>query len=104
MLLGYTSLEGATVLDLRMKEFVPDLQARPIVGVIEDYYSGHISKGVRPMLFMVSPTMRGDVYQIACQPGRLPQVIVLSAEAGKGSIWHGKLSVFVAEGRCAEVV
>ena len=73
--LGYTSLEGATVLDLRMKEFVPDLQARPIVGVIEDYYSGHISKGVRPMLFMVSPTMRGDVYQIACQPGKLSQVI-----------------------------
>jgi hypothetical protein len=73
--LGYTSLEGATVLDLRMKEFVPDLPARPIVGVIEDYYSGHISKGVRPMLFMVSPTMRGDVYQIACQPGKLSQVI-----------------------------
>ena len=58
-----------------MKEFVPDLQARPIVGVIEDYYSGHISKGVRPMLFMVSPTMRGDVYQIACQPGKLSKVI-----------------------------
>ena len=81
-----------------MKEFVPDLQARPIVGVIEDYYSGHISKGVRPMLFMVSPTMRGDVYQIACQPGKLSQVIDYLRKPGKGSLWDGKLSVFVAEG------
>lgn len=73
--LGYTSLEGATVLDLRMKEAAPDFPARPIVGVIEDYYSGHISKGIRPMLFMVFPTMQGDVYHITCQPGRIPQVI-----------------------------
>ncbi len=67
--LGYTTCQGATLVDEEMA------QAQPIKAVSADYYDGHISAGIRPMVYMVQSRMNGDYYQIACQPGRMQAVL-----------------------------
>lgn len=73
--LGYTTCEGATVLDEQVKRYVPNAQAQPIAAVSADYYDGHISAGIRPMIYKVDPGIGGELYQIACQPGRVKAVL-----------------------------
>lgn len=73
--LGYTSCEGATLLDEQMSRFVPNLKAQSITAVMENYYDGHITAGIRPLVLMVSRQMRGDFYQMVCYPGRTQSVI-----------------------------
>ncbi len=58
-----------------MKRNVPDFPAQPIVAVIDDYYDGHISTGVHPMVFMVGSQLDGDLYQIYCHSGKEQAVI-----------------------------
>lgn len=73
--LGYTQCEGAMLVDEMMKRNVPDFPAQPIVAVIDDYYDGHISTGVHPMVFMVGSQLDGDLYQIYCHSGKEQAVI-----------------------------
>ena len=73
--LGYTQCEGAMLVDERMKRNVPDFPAQPIVAVIDDYYDGHISTGIHPMVFMVGSYLDGDLYQIYCHSGKEQAVI-----------------------------
>lgn len=73
--LGYSTCQGATLLNEQTKRYVPDAQAQPINAVSADYYDGHISVGVRPMVYMVSSRMGGDCYQVACQPGKTQAVL-----------------------------
>lgn len=68
--LGYESCSGATLVDMD-----GDAQVYPIVGVIDDYYDGRITSGVRPMAFIVSRSTSGNVFQMAVHPGRLPAVL-----------------------------
>lgn len=68
--LGYESCSGATLVDMD-----GDAQVYPIVGVIDDYYDGRITSGVRPMVFIVSRSTSGNVFQMAVHPGRLPAVL-----------------------------
>lgn len=73
--LGYKDCAGATLVDERMKRNLPDFPAQSIVAVIDDYYDGHISEGVCPMVFMVGSQLDGDLYQIYCHSGREQAVI-----------------------------
>lgn len=73
--LGYKECAEATLVDERMKKNIPDFPAQPIVAVIDDYYDGHISVGVCPMVFMVGSQLDGDLYQIYCHSGREQAVI-----------------------------
>ena len=68
--LGYESCSGATVVD---KD--GDAQVYPIVGVIDNYYDGRITSGIRPMVFIVSRYTSGHIFQMVVHPGRLPAVL-----------------------------
>ena len=68
--LGYESCSGATVVD---KD--GDAQVYPIVGVIDNYYDGRITSGIRPMVFIVSRYTSGNIFQMVVHPGRLPAVL-----------------------------
>lgn len=50
-------------------------EAHPIVAVIDDYYDGHISAGVHPMVFVVRRGSSGDLYTLSYRPGRLAAVM-----------------------------
>lgn len=73
--LDYTSCEGATLVNENLKKRIPDIQAQPIVAVIDNYYDGHVSFGAKPMVFMVNKRLKGDLYQIACYPGKTQAVV-----------------------------
>lgn len=67
---GYTSIDGATV----YCKLINDTPI-PVVGVVNDYYSGHISSGPSLTVFIISDKNRGDRYEIACREGRAKEVI-----------------------------
>lgn len=67
---GYTSIDGATV----YCKLINDAPI-PVVGVVNDYYSGHISSGPSLTVFIISDKNRGDRYEIACREGRAKEVI-----------------------------
>lgn len=73
--LGYSHCEGAMLVEEMAERKTPDSPAQPIVAVIDDFYNGHISVGIRPMIFMVGKSMNGDLYQIYCRPGKEQSVI-----------------------------
>lgn len=74
--LNYTSLEGAGLIEENKKRQNAGGKLTPIVAVVDDYYAGHLSVGVRPMIFQVSAGgMNGDLYQIACAPGKIKAVL-----------------------------
>ena len=66
---GYTSTDGATV----FCNLINDTPI-PVVGVVNDYYPGHISGGPAPTVFIISDKDRGDRYEIACREGRANEV------------------------------
>ena len=74
--LGYDSLEGAMLSEknpmVTMGQPSPSI---PIAGVVDDFYCGHLSAGKQPMVFFVIHHNIGDVYQIACVPGRQQAVL-----------------------------
>lgn len=67
---GYTSTDGATV----FCNLINDTPI-PVVGVVNDYYPGHISGGPAPTVFIISDKDRGDRYEIACREGKAKEVI-----------------------------
>lgn len=73
--LGYTSCEGATTISKLRGNIDSGLQVQPIVAVIENYYDGHISEGIRPTVFVVTNSIGSSFYQISCNPGRTKAVI-----------------------------
>lgn len=68
--LGYESCKGATIVDES-----DNMEACPITGVIEDYYDGHVTAGIHPMVFIVYKRTSGCVYQMSVQPGRMTAVL-----------------------------
>ena len=73
--LGYDSCQGAYVIAESDQQRGSNPKLHPIVAVIDDYYDGHISTGVRPMIFQVMKRSSGDIYSISFRPGRLPAVL-----------------------------
>ncbi len=69
--LGYDSCENAVLYKENMRGFMPET----ISGVVEDYFGLHINLGIRPTIFNVAYYYPGEVYQIACRPGKVEAVI-----------------------------
>lgn len=81
---GYTRREDAfvkgesslwTFMSMDGKIVEGGLTLMPVQAIIEDYYSGHLTAGKKPIIYMVS---RGGVNaqcQIACVPGKEQQLI-----------------------------
>ncbi len=69
--LGYTSLEGATIREEAFKNDGDMLMQ--ITGVVEDYYNGHLTLGTRPKVFAVAQL--GGVYQMAYPSGKLQELL-----------------------------
>ena len=69
--LGYDSCENAVLYKENMRGFMPET----ISGVVEDFFACHISLGIRPTIFNVAYYYPGQVYQIACRPGKVEAVI-----------------------------
>lgn len=74
--LNYTTCQEAGIIEENSFLMRDDRNTlRPIVAVIEDYYGGHLAQGKKPTVFFVSNQMSGDVYQIACVPGKKKEVL-----------------------------
>lgn len=73
--LGYTTLEGAAVVEENQKRANTNATLQPIVAVVEDYYEGHLTAGIQPTLYRVGSRFGGDLYQIAYAPGKKKEVI-----------------------------
>ena len=72
---GFKTLDEARVAeanDLRASRKDP---WKKVVAVADDYYCGHVGEGVQPMLFVVGQDFGGDLYEIACAPGRVQDVL-----------------------------
>ena len=74
--LGYTNLSGAV-----LTETVPMMtrglenNTLSVSAVVEDYYGGHLTLGKKPTVYFVGNLPMGEVYQIACAPGKIHAVV-----------------------------
>ncbi|WP_455674616.1 ABC transporter permease, partial [Phocaeicola sp.] len=73
--LGYTSIQGAGIVEEDRKRANANAAFQPIVAVVEDYYGGHLSLGVQPTIYKVDKNIGGNTYQIAYAPGKKKEVI-----------------------------
>ena len=67
--LNFSSLEEAKIVENDRKRQSANASMYSVSAVIKDYYSGHLSEGIKPALYEVSST-GGDFYQIAYAEGR----------------------------------
>ena len=47
----------------------------PVMAVIDNYYPGHLTEGIKPMAFIVGRAGYGDNYLISIKPGKEKEVI-----------------------------
>ena len=73
--LGYDSCKNAILYNEDMRRLMPEHASSTISGVVEDYFDRHISLGIRPTIFNITNYYSGEVYQIACRPGKVEAVI-----------------------------
>ena len=73
--LGYTSINGAGVIEENQKKANTNASLQPIVAVVEDYFEGHLTSGIKPTIYPVGARFSGDLYQIAYTPGKKKEVI-----------------------------
>ncbi len=73
--LGYTSINGAGVIEENQKRANANASHQPIVAVVEDYFEGHLTSGIKPTIYPVGARFSGDLYQIAYTPGKKKEVI-----------------------------
>lgn len=73
--LHYKRLEEAMIIEENKKRGDANAPMTPIVAVVEDYYSGHLSAGVKPTIFKIGSNWGGDSFEIAYTPGRLNDLL-----------------------------
>lgn len=73
--LDYTSIDGAAVIEENRKRADAAATPEPIVAVVDDYFSGHLTAGVQPAIYPVCSKYSGDLYQIAYAPGKKKEVL-----------------------------
>ena len=73
--LGYDSCKNAILYNEDMRRLMPEQASSTISGVVENYFDRHISLGIRPTIFNITNYYSGEVYQIACRPGKVEAVI-----------------------------
>lgn len=47
----------------------------PVGTVIKDYYTGHLTAGKKPVVYIVTPGYGGAQFQIACKAGKEKELI-----------------------------
>lgn len=70
---GESSLWISASPDGKMEE--GGLTLMPVEAVIKDYYAGHLTAGVKPIVYMVSKNSINSYCQIACVPGKEKQLV-----------------------------
>ena len=73
--LSYTSINGVGVIEENQKKANANASLQPIVAVVEDYFEGHLTSGIKPTIYPVGARFSGDLYQIAYTPGKKKEVI-----------------------------
>ena len=73
--LGYTSINDAGIVEENQKKADINASLQPIVAVVEDYFEGHLTSGVKPTIYPVGARFSGDLYQIAYTPGKKKEVL-----------------------------
>ena len=73
--LGYTSINGVGGIEENQKKANANASLQPIVAVVEDYFEGHLTSGIKPTIYPVGARFSGDLYQIAYTPGKKKEVI-----------------------------
>ena len=73
--LGYTSINGVGVIEENQKKANANASLQPIVAVVEDYFEGHLTSGIKTTIYPVGARFSGDLYQIAYTPGKKKEVI-----------------------------
>ena len=76
--LGYTSRRDGKIMEKSTKTKDSYAEASSIIGVVENHYGGHLTKGVKPILYQVREDisfMAMGTYQIAYKPGRLDELV-----------------------------
>ena len=53
--LGYTSINGAGVIEENQKRANANASLQPIVAVVEDYFEGHLTSGIKPTIYSLEP-------------------------------------------------
>lgn len=59
----------------KIKKANANASLQPIVAVVEDYFEGHLTSGIKPTIYPVGARFSGDLYQIAYTPGKKKEVI-----------------------------
>ena len=72
--LGYSSLEGATVVEESAYRRNNNVAFHPITAIAKDYYNGHLSAGVKPTIYEIDNFGRESTY-IAYPEGKLPNLL-----------------------------
>lgn len=74
--LGYTELSGAVLTEtVPMMTRGQENNTLSVSAVVEDYYGGHLALGKKTTVYFVGNLSMGDVYQIACAPGKIHAVV-----------------------------
>ena len=72
--LGYSSLEGATVVEESAYRRNNNVAFHPITAIAKDYYNGHLCAGVKPTIYEIDNFGRESTY-IAYPEGKLPNLL-----------------------------
>lgn len=51
------------------------MKPMPVEAIVKDYYTGHITAGKQPVVFMVGNPADNSKYQILCKPGKEKEVL-----------------------------
>ena len=72
--LGYSSLEGASIIEESRYRNNNNVAFIPITAIAEDYYNGHLSAGVEPTIYEIDSFGAESTY-IAYPEGKLPDLL-----------------------------
>ena len=72
--LGYSSLEGASIIEESRYRRNNNVAFIPITAIAEDYYNGHLSAGVEPTIYEIDNFGTESTY-IAYPEGKLPDLL-----------------------------
>jgi hypothetical protein len=76
--LGFTSLEGTSV-----KEEKTGDRFIPLCAVVKDFYDGHLTMGVQPIIYVIVDEMGSHAYYMSFQDGKKEELIAYLRNAIK---------------------
>ena len=76
------------------------LSLMPVGTVIKDYYTGHLTAGKKPVVYIVTPGYGGAQFQIACKAGKEKELIKYLQDT-RGNFSCGRVRLSLAERGCS---